>query len=144
LFFLKSEFFLVYSLNGLIDIGQAEGAFAIGLGFFFLEKIRYDPENGRCLTEGTWDYLPPLVKDMPVDFRVAFIEDSPNPVGVLGAKCVGEPPLVLSVSALFACRRAIEAARLEIGVTGHFDLDTPVTPERIQSLCLTKFINFNL
>ena len=128
----------------MIDIGQAEGAFIIGLGFFFMEKIQYDNENGALLTNGTWEYFPPLAKDVPIDFRVSFLENSPNPVGVLGAKCVGEPPLVLSVSAYFACKRAIEAARLETNCIEPFSLSTPVTAETIQKFCLLNLKEFIL
>ena len=75
-----------FSMNPLIDIGQSQGAFVMGLGYYLLEKIQYDPETGRNLTAGTWDYHPPMSKDIPVDFRVAFLKDAPNPLGVLGAK----------------------------------------------------------
>ena len=122
----------------MIDIGQAEGAFTQGLGFFFLEKIKYNKECGSSISNGTWEYYPPLAKDIPIDFRVSFLENSINPVGVLGAKCIGEPPLVLSLSAYFACKRAIESARAEIGNKESFGLDSPVTPEKVQELCLTS------
>jgi xanthine dehydrogenase/oxidase len=128
----------------LIDIGQAEGAFTQGLGFFFLEKIKYDKENGQSISHGTWDYFPPLRKDIPIDFRVSFLENSPNPNGILGAKAIGEPPLVLSLSAYFACKRAIEAARLETGVCEPFGLSSPITSETIQLLCLTNSSHFRL
>ena len=110
----------------------------------FLENIKYDSQTGKLLTDGTWEYYPPLSKDIPVDFRVSFLENSPNPVGVLGSKCIGEPPLVLSLSAYFACKRAIEAARLEIGINHHFALDTPITAEKIRSLCQTTVTALSL
>ncbi len=47
------------SMNGVIDIGQAEGAFMMGLGYWLLEKVKYDPQTGKCLTNGTWEYKPP-------------------------------------------------------------------------------------
>ena len=131
-------------MNPLIDIGQAEGAFTQGLGFMFLEKIKYDEETGKSISDGSWEYYPPLSKDIPVDFRVSFLENSVNPVGVLGAKCIGEPPLVLSLSAYFACKRAIEAARFENGNHTFFGLDTPITTEEIQTLCLNSISNFSL
>jgi xanthine dehydrogenase/oxidase len=46
-------------MNGVIDIGQAEGAFMMGLGYWLLEKVKYDPQTGKCLTNGTWEYKPP-------------------------------------------------------------------------------------
>ena len=44
------------TMNGLIDVGQAEGGFMMGLGFIMLEKTVYDPATGKCLNNGTFDY----------------------------------------------------------------------------------------
>ena len=86
-------------------------------------------------------YKPPSSKDIPVDLRVELLKDAPNPVGVLGSKgrqslsqdyvhtraCeifkgVGEPPLCMSCSALFAVKRAIEEVRRDIGKEDFFPL----------------------
>ena len=42
------------SLNPLIDIGQVEGAYIMGLGYFLTEKLVYDGTSGELLTNGTW------------------------------------------------------------------------------------------
>ena len=42
------------SMNPELDIGQVEGAFMMGLGMWLTEKIVYDPQTGRNLTNGTW------------------------------------------------------------------------------------------
>ena len=59
-------------MNGELDVGQAQGAFVMGLGFWLLEKVRYNPETGKLLTNGTWEYKPPMSKDIPIDFRITF------------------------------------------------------------------------
>lgn len=41
-------------MNPELDVGQVEGAFVMGLGFWLTEKIIYDPDTGRNLTAGTW------------------------------------------------------------------------------------------
>ncbi len=106
------------------------------MGFWLQEKVRYDPVTGRCLTNGTWEYKVPTTKDIPADFRITFLQNNPNPLGVLGSKCVGEPPLCLSPSVLFAVKRAIEAARKEINDESIFQLDSPATVECVQQACL--------
>lgn len=131
-------------MNGLIDVGQAEGGFMMGLGYMMLETAIFDPETGKCINNGTWDYKPPMAKDVPIDFRIKFIENKPNPLGVLGSKATGEPPLILSNSVLFAIRAAIEAARKDKGVYEHFRLDLPATIDKVQQACLVNFTDFNI
>lgn len=41
-------------MNPELDIGQVEGAFVMGLGLWLTEKIIYDGDTGRNLTNGTW------------------------------------------------------------------------------------------
>ena len=41
-------------MNPELDIGQVEGAYMMGLGMWLTEKIIYDTETGRNLTNGTW------------------------------------------------------------------------------------------
>lgn len=120
-------------------MGQAEGAFLMGLGYVLLEKSIYDPDTGKCLNNGTWEYKPPMAGDIPVDFRVRLAENKTNVVGVLGSKAVGEPPLILSTSLLLAIRHAIAAARADRGLTGHFQFDLPATVDNVQSACSLDF-----
>ena len=42
------------SLNPEVDIGQIEGAFMMGVGLWFTEKVFYDSATGRELSDGTW------------------------------------------------------------------------------------------
>ncbi len=55
-------------------------------------------------------------------------------------QAVGEPPLFLAASVLFALREAITAARAESGVSGYYRLDSPATCERIRMACQDKFV----
>ncbi|GLV36466.1 Aldehyde oxidase 2 [Carabus blaptoides fortunei] len=89
-----------------------EGAFVMGLGYYTCENLIYD-ENGACLTNNTWTYKIPGVKDIPADFRVKFRQDSTNPDGVLNSKVLAEPPLCLAVSIPLAIRRALASARAD-------------------------------
>ncbi|XP_067656035.1 uncharacterized protein [Haliotis asinina] len=123
------------SMNPEIDVGQAEGAFVMGLGYWLTEQMIYDPTTGTALTDGTWEYKPPMGKDIPIDFRIQFLKNAPNPRGVLRSKAVGEPPLCMAASALFAVKQAIQAARKDIAKDTFFPLDGPSTVEMIQSQC---------
>jgi xanthine dehydrogenase molybdopterin-binding subunit B len=60
-------------------------------------------------------------------------------IAVQSSKAVGEPPLLLGISAFFAIRDAVRAARSEEGLKGHFHLDSPLTSERIRMACVDPF-----
>jgi len=99
------------SLNPAIDIGQIEGAFIMGLGYFTTENVVHDQETGQLLTEGTWEYKPPMALDIPLDFSVTLLDNSPNNNGILRSKATGEPPYIIANSIYFALRMAISASR---------------------------------
>lgn len=42
------------SINPEIDIGQVEGAFVMGLGYWLTEKVIYDADSGQILSHNTW------------------------------------------------------------------------------------------
>lgn len=63
---------LLFSINPSVDIGQVEGAFVMGLGFWLTEKMVYDETTGQLLTAGTWDYKPPVSKVRQTLFSSSF------------------------------------------------------------------------
>lgn len=123
------------SLNPSIDIGQAEGAFVMGIGFLLREEVSFD-HLGKLINDGTWEYKPPSFRDIPQHFHVEFLHDTPYEKGYLSSKASGEPPLVLANSVAFAVRYAIRAARIENGLSDDFfTLDVPLTVDVIQEAC---------
>ena len=74
------------STSPIVDIGQVEGAFVMGLGLFTSEEIKHDRETGELLTKNTWEYKPPAAKDIPQDFRVTLLKNARNPLGVMSSK----------------------------------------------------------
>jgi len=138
---IKSE--LVYdcgkSLNPAIDIGQVEGAYVFGVGALLHEIEELDKE-GKLISDGTWVYKPPGVKDIPQEFNVELYQNEKFDKGILSSKSSGEPPLVLAVSVAMAIRVAIGAARAEVGNKDWFRLNVPLTPDVIQAACLVPDI----
>ncbi|XP_049875234.1 xanthine dehydrogenase/oxidase-like [Pectinophora gossypiella] len=119
------------SLNPELDIGQIEGAFIMGLGYWTSEHIIFDKKTGEILTDRSWNYHVPLAKDIPIDFRVQLRRNSYNPVGTLGGKALSEPPIALSISVAFALREAIVSSRKDSGYPSNewFEVDGPFTLE---------------
>lgn len=74
------------SMSPEIDLGQVEGAFVMGLGYWLSEHIDYDKTSGALLNTRTWTYHPPGMKDIPIDWRIEFRKNSPNPNGILRSK----------------------------------------------------------
>ena len=114
------------SLSPLIDRGQIEGGFIQGLGWLTLEELLWD-DRGRLATTGASTYKLPSWSEVPEVFEVAFLDRAAEPDVVFGSKAVGEPPLMLAISAREAIRDAIAA----FGARGPIELDSPATPERI-------------
>merc|ERR1712025_407290 len=120
------------STSPVVDIGQVEGAFIMGLGLFASEEIKHDKNTGELLTKNTREYKPPAAKDIPQDFRVTLLKNARNPMGVMSSKATGEPGMLMSISVLFAIREAVSSAREDSGLTGWWQLNAPATVENIQ------------
>ncbi|HTP35989.1 MAG TPA: xanthine dehydrogenase molybdopterin binding subunit [Candidatus Acidoferrales bacterium] len=114
------------SVSPLIDRGQIEGGYIQGLGWLTLEELLWDAQ-GRLATAGASTYKIPSWSEVPEVFNVAFLEHAAEPGVILGSKAVGEPPLMLAISAREAIRDAIAA----FGAVGVITLDSPATPERV-------------
>ncbi|BET01356.1 2 iron, 2 sulfur cluster Hypothetical protein [Nesidiocoris tenuis] len=119
------------SLNPLLDVGQIEGGYVMGCGYFSSEELKYDMNTGENLTHRTWTYWPPGAKDIPIDFRVTLRKNAPNPLGVLRSKATGEPPMCMACSLPLALRRAIDSARKDAGLDDDWIIyDPPCTFEK--------------
>ncbi|XP_063923155.1 xanthine dehydrogenase-like [Zophobas morio] len=123
------------SLNPAIDVGQIEGGFMQGYGLFVLEELVYSP-SGTNYTRGPGSYKLPGFGNIPGEFNVALLKGVSNPRAVYSSKAVGEPPLFLGSSIVFAIKDAIKAARKESGYDpGDFRLDSPATSAKIRMAC---------
>uniref|UniRef100_A0A3B4UT37 xanthine dehydrogenase n=1 Tax=Seriola dumerili TaxID=41447 RepID=A0A3B4UT37_SERDU len=126
------------SVNPSVDIGQIEGAFMQGVGFYTLEELQFSP-SGLLYTRGPSQYKIPAVCDVPLQFNVYLLSDSQNPHAIYSSKGIGEPVLFLGSSVFFAIKDAVAAARSESGLVGPFSLDSPATPERACLACASLF-----
>jgi len=114
------------SVSPVVDRGQIEGGFVQGLGWLTLEELLWDAD-GRMATGSASTYKLPSWTELPEVFNVAFLEHATEPGVIFGSKAVGEPPLMLAISAREAIRDAIAA----FGPGGEVAVDSPLTPERI-------------
>lgn len=90
---------------------QIEGAFIMGMGLCTMEEILVEPQTGKLLSDSTWTYKIPTAADIPRQFNITFLKDSPNIRSVMSSKASGEPSMMLSMSVLYALRRAVLAAK---------------------------------
>lgn len=114
------------SVSPLVDRGQVEGGFVQGLGWLTLEEFLWD-HQGRVATAGASTYKLPSWTELPEIFNVTFLDRAAEPEVILGSKAVGEPPLMLALSA----REAIRDATAAFGPNAVVAIDSPLTPERI-------------
>ncbi|MBK7579644.1 MAG: xanthine dehydrogenase molybdopterin binding subunit [Myxococcales bacterium] len=116
------------SLSPLLDIGQVEGGYIQGLGWLTLEELVWTGD-GRLATPNASTYKLPGLGECPPVFEVKLLERATEPDVVYGSKAVGEPPLMLAISAREALRQAVSAFGNER--PGVVDLASPATPEAV-------------
>jgi len=114
------------SLNPAIDLGQVEGGFMQGVGWLTSEELWWN-DAGELMTHAPSTYKIPTCSDLPADFRVALLQNSSNAEDTIyRSKAVGEPPLMLGLSAFHAIRDAIATDANPMP-----DLQAPATPEAV-------------
>jgi len=133
------------SLNAGLDIGQVEGGFVMSLGYVFTEQVLLNDKHEQ-LNLGTWEYKVPSAFDIPIELNVSLLPNTPNPAaeGCMRSKASAEPSMPTALSAVFAVKQAIYAARADGGLKDHFQLDLPVTVEAISQACAVDAARFKL
>jgi xanthine dehydrogenase large subunit len=113
------------SLNPAIDVGQIEGGYVQGAGWLTTEELVWD-DRGRLRTHAPSTYKIPACSDRPRVFNVALWQGANREDTVFRSKAVGEPPLMLGISAFLALSDACAACG------PHYPaLDAPATAERV-------------
>ncbi|XP_050208281.1 abscisic-aldehyde oxidase-like [Mercurialis annua] len=129
------------SLNPAVDLGQIEGAFVQGIGFFMLEEYTTD-SDGLTIQSGTWNYKIPTLDTIPKHFNVEILSSGHHQNRVLSSKASGEPPLLLAGSIHCATRAVIKDARSQLNSWGcgdemnsTFHLEVPAIMPVVKKLC---------
>jgi CO/xanthine dehydrogenase Mo-binding subunit len=99
--------------------GQVRGGVAQGIGWALLEEIAYD-ESGHLRTGSFADYALPSMGDVP-NITPVLVE-VPFEKGPLGARGVGEPPVVPGAAVI---------ANAIYDAVGVRPTEIPMTPERV-------------
>jgi xanthine dehydrogenase large subunit len=116
------------SLNPAIDHGQIEGGYIQGLGWLTTEELVFS-QDGRLLTHAPSTYKIPTCGDRPAVFNLELWKGGRNvEATVHRSKAVGEPPLMLAISAFSAITQAVASV-----ADGRLAprLNAPATPEAI-------------
>jgi len=109
------------SINPSIDMGQIEGGFVQGLGWLTTEEVSWNL-NGNLSTHSPSTYKIPVAKDIPEKFNVNIYKKGMNLEKTVNrSKAVGEPPLMLALSAFMALKNTVN----------NNNLQAPATPENI-------------
>ena len=114
------------SLNPAVDIGQIEGGFVQGMGWLTTEELVFH-KDGRLLSHAPSTYKIPCASDAPEHFKVTLWDGANREDTIYRSKAVGEPPLMLAISAFAAIADAIHSVNPSVPVP----LDAPATPEAI-------------
>jgi len=113
------------SLNPAIDIGQIEGGYVQGAGWLTMEELVWD-SKGRLSTHAPSTYKIPTASDRPGIFNVSLWDGDNVEETIYRSKAVGEPPLMLGISAFLALSDAVASCGKDYPA-----LDAPATPERL-------------
>ena len=108
-------------VNPLTATSQVYGGFTMGLGFALSEERVLDGNTGLQLTANLEQYKVPLVTAVP-EIEVVFVDEADPEANSVGAKGLGEPPIIPAPAAI---ANAVSDA---IGVRIS---ELPITPDRV-------------
>src|SRR5207249_1126360 len=108
-----------FAINPLGIEGQMQGGAVQSLGIALTEQLMYD-DDGRLLNPSLLDYRKLTAADLPnIDTVLVAV---PSPAGPMGARGVGEPPIVPAPAAI---------ANAVYDATGVRITELPISPERV-------------
>jgi xanthine dehydrogenase YagR molybdenum-binding subunit len=108
-------------VNPLTARSQVEGGVIQALGFALSEARVVDKATGRVMTAGLETYKVPTVRDVP-KIVVRFVDIPDTEANNVGAKGLGEPPMIPTAAAV---------ANAVANATGARIRQLPMTPRRV-------------
>jgi CO/xanthine dehydrogenase Mo-binding subunit len=108
-------------VNPLAASSQVEGGVIQGVGYALSEELLIDPTTGIPVNGHLDDYKVPTIADVP-EIVVDFVDRPDANLPNLGAKGLGEPPIVPTAAAI---------ANAFAHATGHRADALPLTPARV-------------
>ncbi|HEX2623545.1 MAG TPA: molybdopterin cofactor-binding domain-containing protein, partial [Phototrophicaceae bacterium] len=115
------------ALNPLTVTGQMHGGMTQGIGWALYEQILYD-EYGQPVTASWMDYTVPSSTQTAVVLETVMVE-VPSDSGPLGARGVGETPVVATASAIANAIADATGVRLS---------DLPMTAPRVLAALISR------
>ncbi|MDD5542771.1 MAG: xanthine dehydrogenase family protein molybdopterin-binding subunit [Acidobacteriia bacterium] len=100
---------------------QVKGGITMGTGYALSERRLIDGNTGIPVAASMLEYRPPTSLDAPIDIEVYSV-DVPYKANNIGAKGVGEPPLIATAPAI---------ANAVFNAVGVRIYSNPITPEKI-------------
>jgi len=108
-------------INPLTATNQVEGGIVQAIGFALHERRVLDPTTGHMLNANLRDYKLPTAADTP-EIEPVFIDLPDTVANSLGAKGLGEPPMIPTAGAI--ANAVYDAIGVRI-------TENPITPEKI-------------
>jgi xanthine dehydrogenase YagR molybdenum-binding subunit len=108
-------------INPTTATSQVYGGVIMGVGYATSEKRTLDANTGLQLTANLEDYKVPVLHDVP-QIDVLFVDEADARANSVGAKGLGEPPIIPTAAAI---ANAVSDA-LDTRVTA-----LPLTPDRV-------------
>jgi len=108
-------------VNPLTAASQLYGGATMGLGFATTEERTIDAATGLQLTANMREYKVPRIDDIP-EFEVEFVDLVDEEANSVGAKGLGEPPIIPTPAAIANAVSDALGVRL---------VDLPITADRV-------------
>jgi xanthine dehydrogenase YagR molybdenum-binding subunit len=87
-------------INPTTARSQVEGGVMQALGFALSEERFLDRATGRVMNANLENYKVPTVRDVPAKITVKFVDRPDRKANNLGAKGLGEPPIIPTAAAI--------------------------------------------